>query len=112
MTELEERPVDLGPFRVDARLRAERVSTRVMDRIAKTPRTIRSAVLDRLAVAAVPVLLAAVLMIAVVLITRERESEPDRFAALVLEPGPARGWIALNRAPELGELVAMMGGAR
>jgi hypothetical protein len=105
MSESEDPPVDLTPLTDHARWRAGRIESRVMQQIAAS-----YSVRARLAGAALPALLAAAASVAVLLLTRPREAEPDRFALLVVGPGPARSWVTLNRAPDLQEVRAMLGG--
>ena len=108
MTEFEEPRVDLDPLDREMAFRAERITHQVMHRIENSSGSVRA----RLARFAVPALLAAAASIVAVFLSRPREAPPNPFAILVVGPGPARAWITFNRAPDLEEVRAMMGGAR
>lgn len=108
MTDFEEPGVDLDPLDREIAFRAERIAHQVMHRIEDSSGSVRA----RLARFAVPALLAAAASIVAVFLSRPHEPEPNPFAVLVVGPGPARAWITYNRAPDLEEVRAMMGGGR
>ena len=108
MTDFEEPRVDLDSLEPEMTLRAGRIADQVMRRIENHAGSVQT----RLARFALPALLAAAASIVAVFLVRPRESEPNPFAVLVVGPGPARAWITFNRAPDLQEVRAMMGGAR
>jgi hypothetical protein len=108
MTDIEEPRVDLSLLGSEARFRAEQVAHRVMQRIEADA----DSVSGRLARLALPALLAAAASLVLVLLSRPREPQPNPFAVLVVGPGPARSWVIMNRAPDLNEVQAMMGGGR
>lgn len=108
MTEFEEPRVDLTPLEREIAFRADRIAHQMRQRIESPSGSVR-AWLARLAV---PALLAAAASIVAVFLSRPHEPEPNPFAVLVVGPGPARAWITYNRAPDLEEVRAMMGGGR
>ncbi len=63
----------------------------------------------RLARIALPVSLAAAASLAAVALgARHKARDPERFAVVVLGTGPAARWVALDRRPELPELMALV----
>jgi hypothetical protein len=117
MTDTPEDRVDLTPLGSGADLRASRITARVAERVAAARRAEagRSEMWDgvrrRLARLAIPGTLAAAASLAAVLTT---DGSPDPraepFALVVLGAGPATRWIALDRPPEISELVAVLRG--
>lgn len=115
MIEFEEPPLDLDSLRREVEQREQRVFDRVLERArheAQHPARLVGAVGMTLARAAIPGLLAAVASLAALLLTRNQPPGPDLFGALIIEPGPARGWIVNNRAPDPEEVLSLLGGPR
>jgi hypothetical protein len=115
VTETPDDRVDLSPLEPDATHRVTRIITDVSGRVvaarrAQTQRTeLWHGVRRRLARLALPAALAAAASITAVRFTgRHSSPRPERFAAVVLERGPARPWIVLDRRPEIPELVAVL----
>lgn len=108
MMDFEEPRVDLNPLERELTFRVERIAHQVMHRIESPSGSIRA----RLARLAVPALLAAAASIVAVFLSRPRDPESNPFAVLVVGPGPARAWVIMNRAPDVNEVQAMMGGGR
>ncbi len=108
MTDFDETPVDLEVLRAELDRRAGRVAARVAMRVAATGSPAGSAVRARLARLAIPALAAAAAGIVLLLEARPRTGPIEPFAALVVRPGPARGWIAASRAPDLEEITVML----
>lgn len=109
----EEPPVDLSALNVDAERRAQRITASVLSRIerARTEPDVLASIELVLARWAVPVTLAAAASLAFLLFTRPNP-EGEVFAAFVLSRGPAAGWIASGRAPDVAEVTTMIGGSR
>jgi hypothetical protein len=118
--------VDLTPLRDDTAMRASRVAAGLAPRVAAARQTAlrRRAVWDamrrRLGRLAIPAVLAAAAALAGVILTTRTPpppsalppARPDPFAGIILGSGPAARWIALDRRPDVAELVTIVGGAR
>jgi hypothetical protein len=109
--------VDLTRISEDAELRASRVVAGVIDRVAAERRTeaeLWESVRRRLARFAIPTALAAAASLAVVLLSDTTSTSPnlDPFAPAVLAGNPAVGWIAMDRRPDISEVLAMLRGGR
>lgn len=119
MTDPRDQRVGLHPLTSDPERRAERIVSAVMGRVAHARSVaadraeLRDAVTRQLArFAGLAALGAAASLAAVLLTGRSRRVQPEPFAALVLAPGPARLWVALDRHPDAGELAAVVAASR
>jgi hypothetical protein len=117
VTDSHDNPVDLTPIREDAATRASRVGARVTDRVAAARRAeaeLWESVRGQLARFAIPAALAAAARLPADLLSdatsRARQLEP--LAPAVLAGSPAVGWIAMDRRPDISEVLAMLRGGR
>ena len=118
--------IDLTPLRDDAAMRASNVAAGLARRVAAARQTAlrRRAVWDgvrrRLGRLAIPAVLAAAAALAGVIVTTRTPPpaltppppHPDPFVGIVMGSGPAARWIALDRPPDVAELVTLVGGTR
>jgi hypothetical protein len=111
LTDQPDDPVDLSPLRSDLDARVERVTARVMDRIASTHRpTVVAEVLYLVGRWAWPTALAAAASIAMIMTRQDRRPVTEPFAALVMSESPAVRWVAEGDLPQVGELLNLTRG--
>lgn len=114
MTE-DDRPLDLSALAAGRDARADRLTARLMERVAAVRETerVRDDVRRRLARFAFPGALAATIGFLAILAVGRRETphpEPELFTLAVMGQTPAARWIALGQAPGIEELLQAMGG--